>query len=48
MTIKTKYTTLNFKLQKEKVLAKMEEKIPELKHKTKSKQTKSVLSYPDV
>ena len=33
MTIKTKYTTLNFKLQKEKVLAKMEEKIAELKHK---------------
>ena len=48
MTLKTKYTTLNFKPWKENVLAQVKEKIPELKQKVKFKQTKPVLSHPGV
>ena len=47
MTLKTKYTTSNFKPWKGTVLAKVKEKITGLKQKIKSKQTKPVLSDPD-
>ena len=48
MKLKIKYTTWKFTLWKEKILAKVKEKIIELKQKIKSKQTKPVLSNPDV
>ena len=48
MTLKIKYTTSNFKPWKEKVLAKVKEKITGLKQKIKPKQTKAVLSGPYV
>ena len=49
MTLKTNYTTSNFKPRKEKVLAKVKkkQKKTELKQKLKPKQTKLVLSDPD-
>ena len=47
MTLKTKYTISNFKPGKEKVLAKVNEKITEIQQKIKPKQTKPVLSDPD-
>ena len=39
MTLKTKYTTSNFKPWKEKVLTKVKDKLSELKQKIKAKQT---------
>ena len=39
MTLKTKYTTSNFKLWKEKVLTKVKKRKAELKQKIKPKQT---------
>ena len=48
MKVKTKYSTSHFKLWKEKVLAKMKEKITDNKQKIKLKQVKPVLSDPDV
>ena len=48
MKVKTKYSTCHFKLWKEKVLAKMKEKITDNKQKIKLKQVKPVLSDPDV
>ena len=50
MTLKTNYTTSNFKPRKEKVLAKVKknQKKTKLKQKLKPKQTKLVLSDPDV
>ena len=46
--LKLKYTASNFKPWKEKVLAKMKQKITELKQKIKPKETKPELSDPDV
>ena len=48
MKLKPKYTVSSFKPWKERLLAKMKGKITELKQKIKSKQTKLVLSDPDV
>ena len=47
MTLKTKYTTSNFRPWKETVLARVKEKI-RIKRKIKHKQTKPVLCDPDV
>ena len=45
MTLKTKHSTSSFKPWKEEVLAKVKEKITELKQKIKTKQTKAVPRY---
>ena len=48
MTLKTKYTTSNFRPWKETVLARVKEKITRLKRKIKPKQTKPALCDSDV
>ena len=48
MTLKTKYTNSNFRLWKDKVLAKVKKKRTQFRQQIKSKQIRPVLSDPNV
>ena len=48
MTLKTKYTNSNFRLWKDKVLAKVRKKRTQFRQQIKSKQIRPVLSDPNV
>ena len=48
IALKTMYSTSNFKTWKENIFAEVKEKIIELKEKMRPKQTKPVLSHPNL